>query len=168
MIYHYLSLISDLGTKLICTAVLWPPLLRVVQAASIVGLLRHFTLKSFQAALSPRGTIWTVLYAGMGYASYLVYTQGGGTMALVLYSTQLLLNWAWTPIFFGQHNLKLASYEISALWLAVAACGVKFFSINKVAGMLFIPYLAWVSLATALTFDVWRRNGDRPEPVKTE
>ena len=89
-------------------------------------------------------------------------------MALMLYSSHLLLNWAWTPIFFGQHNVKLAAYEISALWVAVVACGIKFFSINKVAGMLFIPYQVWVTLATALTFDIWRKNGDKPEPVKEE
>ena len=63
-------------------------------------------------------------------------------------------------------NVKLAAYEISALWVAVVACGIKFFSINKVAGMLFIPYQVWV--ATALTFDIWKKNGDKPEPVKEE
>ena len=87
-------------------------------------------------------------------------------MALVLYSLQLLLNWAWTPIFFGLHNVKLAAYEISAFWVAVAACGMKFFTINTVAGMLFIPYLFWVTFAMTLTFNIWSKNGDKPEPVK--
>ena len=114
------------------------------------------------------GPVWTALYAGMGYASYLVYKEGGDTTALVLYSSQLLLNWLWTPIFFGQHNLKLASYEISALWVAVAACGLKFYTINKVAGLLFLPYQVWVTLATALTFNIWKENGDNPEPAKKE
>jgi len=97
-----------------------------------------------------------------------VYKEGGDTTALVLYSSQLLLNWLWTPIFFGQHNLKLASYEISALWVAVAACGLKFYTINKVAGLLFLPYQVWVTLATALTFNIWKENGDNPEPAKEE
>ena len=102
----------------------------------------------------------------MGYSSYLVYKEGGDTMALVLYSLQLLLNWAWTPIFFGLHNVKLAAYEILAFWVAVAACGMKFFTINTVAGMLFIPYLFWVTFAMTLTFNIWSKNGDKPEPVK--
>ena len=110
------------------------------------------------------GPVWTCLYAGMGYASHLVYQEGADTTALLLYGSQLVLNWAWTPLFFGLHNVKLATLEISALWLNVALCGLKFYSINKTAGLLFLPYLTWVSLATALSFNIWRNNGDRPEP----
>ena len=51
-------------------------------------------------------------YGGMGYASYLVMRDGGDLVSLSLYSTQLVLNWAWTPIFFGSHNVKAAFYEI--------------------------------------------------------
>ena len=110
------------------------------------------------------GPVWTCLYAGMGYSSYLVYSEGGDKTALALYASQLALNWAWTPIFFGLHNLKLATLEIGALWISVAVCGAKFYSINKTAGLLFAPYLAWVSLASALTFSIWKKNGDNPEP----
>ena len=113
-------------------------------------------------------------YGGMGYASYLVMRDGGDLVSLSLYSTQLALNWAWTPIFFGSHNVKAAFYEICLLWIAVAATGVNFFHVNKVnidlkvlsscgrmesnslwekvAGLLFLPYQAWVTLATLLNF----------------
>lgn len=140
----------------------------IITRKNISSWYEHLDRPSWRPPKWAFGPVWTALYAGMGYASYLVYKEGGDSTALALYSTQLLLNWAWTPIFFGQHNLKLAFYEISALWVAVAACGIKFYSINTVAGFLFIPYQAWVSLATALTCSIWTRNGDMPKPNKGE
>ena len=110
------------------------------------------------------GPVWTCLFAVMGYASHLVYQEGADTTALLLYTSQLVLRWAWTPIFFSLHRVKLATLVFTILWLNVALCGLKFYSINKTAGLLFLPYLTWASLATALNFYVWRNNGDRPEP----
>ena len=110
------------------------------------------------------GPVWTCLFAVMGYASHLVYQEGADTTALLLYTSQLVLRWAWTPIFFGMHHVKLATLVFTVLWLNAALCGLKFYSINKTAGLLFLPYLTWASLATALNFYVWRNNGDRPEP----
>ena len=111
------------------------------------------------------GPVWSVLYTAMGVASHLVLqSPAADTTAALLYGAQLVLNWAWTPIFFGLHNVRLAAYEICLLWLAVAGCGLKFYSIDTTAGLLFLPYLAWVSLATALTFNIWRNNGDSPSP----
>ena len=108
------------------------------------------------------GPIWTCLYVGMGFASYLVWRDGGDTTCLALYSLQLLLNWAWPPIFFGLHDARAAMLEICLLWVSVLACGLKFYAVNPVAGLLFLPYQLWVSLASALTFNIWRMNGDRP------
>ena len=128
---------------------------------------RHIEKPSWRPPSWAFGPVWTGLYAGMGYASYLVYKAGADPLAMGLYASQLALNWAWTPIFFGAHNLKLATLEIGALWCSVAACGLKFYSIDQTAGLLFLPYLAWVSLASALTFNIWRKNGDKPE-IKSE
>ena len=123
----------------------------------------HITKPSWMPPKWSLAPVWTFLYAGMGYASHLVYQEGADTTALLLYGSQLALRWAWTPLFFGLHNVKLATLDISALWLNVAVCGLKFYSINTTAGLLFLPYLTWVSLAVALNFNVWRDNGDRPE-----
>ncbi len=89
------------------------------------------------------GPVWTALYAGMGYASYLVYRDGGGLMSgaagrwpLALYASQLALNWAWTPLFFGKHDLRSSFYEICAMWINIAACGLSFYAVNRTAGCL--------------------------------
>ncbi len=92
------------------------------------------------------GPVWTALYAGMGYASYLVYRDGGGLsgaakMPLALYASQLALNWAWTPLFFGKHDLRSSFYEICALWLNIAACGLSFYAVNRTAGFQFLLIL---------------------------
>ena len=63
------------------------------------------------------GPVWTTLYGAMGYSSYLVYRGGGGALPLGLYASQLALNWAWTPLFFGCHNVKAAFYEVCLLWV---------------------------------------------------
>ncbi|KAG8224244.1 hypothetical protein J437_LFUL001623 [Ladona fulva] len=114
---------------------------------------------------------WTSLYAGMGYASYLVWRDGEGfdgpaRLPLALYAGQLALNWSWSPIFFHFHSLKWSMVNIVCLWSSVAACGFTFWQINKVAGVLMIPYLGWLSLATALNYRILK---DNPEDTnKTE
>ncbi|XP_063629777.1 translocator protein-like isoform X1 [Cydia splendana] len=114
------------------------------------------------------GPAWTVLYSGMGYASYLVWEECDGftqraVLPMTLYGSQLLLNWAWTPIFFGLKDFKLALIEIGVLTGAATITTISFASINKTAGLLMLPYLAWLGYATHLTYYAWKNN---PEPVK--
>ncbi|XP_055352360.1 translocator protein-like [Paramacrobiotus metropolitanus] len=109
------------------------------------------------------GPVWTVLYGGMGAASWLVWRQGGGStgtarIPLVLYATQLALNWAWSPVFFKYHRLGLAFATISALWINVAACIGSFYPISETAAYLMVPYLGWLTLAAAGNFRFWRDN----------
>ncbi|XP_045455582.1 translocator protein isoform X2 [Melitaea cinxia] len=116
------------------------------------------------------GPAWTVLYSGMGYASYLVYEECGGftdeaVLPLTLYGGQLLLNWAWTPIFFGLKDFKLAFIEISVLSGAAVATAASFSNVNKTAGLLMLPYLAWLAYASSLSYYIWKNN---PKEIKDE
>nr|ADD38479.1 Translocator protein [Lepeophtheirus salmonis] len=110
------------------------------------------------------GPVWTSLYISMGYASYLIYEQGGKSLngpakvPLILYGTQLLLNWIWTPLFFGAHKLRLAFYECLLLVGAVGATTVSFFQMNTMAGGLFVPYLLWSSFASYLNYSIMKLN----------
>lgn len=72
---------------------------------------------------------------------------------------QLTLNFFWSAIFFGTHQLLLALLELAALWLAVAVTLVMFFRKDRIAGLLLLPYLAWVSFAFSLNWALWRLNG---------
>lgn len=107
------------------------------------------------------GPVWTALYASMGIAAWLVWRRGGWRRqrrALSLFVVQLALNAAWTPIFFGWHAMGIAFVEIVVLWIAIAATLVAFWREHTLAGVLLLPYLAWVSFAAVLNFTVWRLN----------
>ncbi|XP_037793770.1 translocator protein-like [Penaeus monodon] len=111
------------------------------------------------------GPVWTVLYSSMGYASYLVYRDGGGwkgaaRLPLLLYGSQLALNWAWTPLFFGKKWLGWACIELVALNINIAACIWTFGDINITASYLMLPYLAWGVFATGLNYWIYDNNKD--------
>ena len=78
---------------------------------------------------------------------------------MALFGVQLALNLAWSCLFFGLQNPGLAFVEVILLWAAIAATMVTFWRRSTVAGLLFVPYLAWVSFASVLNFAIWRLNG---------
>ena len=105
------------------------------------------------------GPVWTLLYVLMGIAAWRVSAEGEqGRGALRLFGLQLLLNGAWTPIFFGLRQPGVAFAEIVATWAAIVATLIAFARTRPVAGLLLVPYLAWVTFATALNWSIWRRN----------
>jgi len=107
------------------------------------------------------GPVWTTLFVMMAVAGWLVWKLRGFTQAcipLTLFGLQLLLNVAWSWIFFGYHQPGWAFVEIILLWLAILATTVAFFRSDKTAGWLMIPYLAWVTFASVLNFTIWRLN----------
>jgi len=107
------------------------------------------------------GPVWSLLYAMMAVAAWLVWREGGWKAqrrALGLFLLQWLFNALWTPLFFGLHRPGLAFAEIVALWLALAVTLIAFSRVRKAAGLLLMPYLAWVSFAAVLNFAIWRLN----------
>lgn len=101
---------------------------------------------------------WTVLYLCMSVAAARVAMAGNAGQALALWSVQIALNALWTPVFFGLRRLGAGLVIIFLLWLAVAATMLAFWQVDRIAGMLFAPYLLWVSVAGALNRSVWVRN----------
>ena len=102
--------------------------------------------------------MWTVLYLAMAVAAWLVWRQAGWCGALVWFGVQLALNATWSPVFFGMHRIGLALGNIVLLWLAIAGTTVVFWRVTPAAGILFVPYLAWVSFATLLNLTLYRLN----------
>ncbi len=107
------------------------------------------------------GPVWTVLYAMMGVAAWRVWLEHGWSSArgpLLLYLFQLVINTLWTWLFFGWELRGWATAEVFLLLGMVAVLQLQFARLNTVAGRLLLPYLAWVSFASMLSFSVWRLN----------
>jgi tryptophan-rich sensory protein len=97
----------------------------------------------------------------MGVAAWLVWRRHGfrgAPAALWLFIVQLFANALWTWLFFGLHRGAFALAEIAVLWLLIAATISAFWPLQRLAALLLIPYLAWVSFASALTFSLWQLN----------
>jgi benzodiazapine receptor len=106
------------------------------------------------------GPVWTVLYAQMAYSAHRVARsrEPGRRPALALWWLQLSLNAAWSPVFFGTRRPGAGAVVIGALLPAVAATAVASVRVDRRAGLLFAPYLAWSAYAAALNLEIWRRN----------
>ena len=103
--------------------------------------------------------VWTALYILMAIAGWRVWRVTDFASRPMLYwAVQLALNFAWSFIFFGAHKILAALIEIAVLWLAVSITTIAFFRIDRVAGWLFTPYLAWVSFAAALNAAIHHLN----------
>jgi len=104
------------------------------------------------------GPAWTVIYALMGYSGWLVWRAGASPLAQALYVLQLLLNLSWQPVFFNVHDLGAALAIISALDAVLVLMIPVFATYSTRAAVALIPYLAWVSFATALNYSIRSRN----------
>lgn len=139
-------------------------------AAAAIGALASANAGAFFQQLirpgwAPPGwlfaPVWSVLYFLMGVSAWLVwrvrgFRGAGGALALFVF--QLAANALWTWLFFAWHLGALAFAEILFLWALILATLVAFWRIRPLAGILLLPYLAWVTFASALTFRLWQLN----------
>jgi tryptophan-rich sensory protein len=107
------------------------------------------------------GPVWSVLYVLMAVAAWLVWRRTGfrgGGLALSLFLAQLALNALWSYLFFGIHRPDLALLEIVVLWAVILWVMLLFWRKVPLAGVLMLPYLAWVGFASCLNFALWQLN----------
>jgi len=129
-----------------------------IQAAAFYRQLAQPTWAPPSAVFGP---VWSLLYALMAIAAWLVWREGGwrrqrGVLALLV--LQLAVNALWSWLFFGWRQGAWAFADIVLLWLLIAATVVASWRVRPLAGALLLPYLAWVSFAAALNFAVWKLN----------
>ncbi|MBN2198196.1 tryptophan-rich sensory protein [Candidatus Wolfebacteria bacterium] len=150
----------------------------VCQLAGIIG--SFFTVSAIpgwyngitKSALNPPawvfGPAWITLYFLMGISAFLIWLSYGKEIeeakkkiikkALTIFIFQLILNATWSIIFFGLQNPFLALMEIILLWLAILWIIIYFYKISRLAGLLLLPYILWVSFAIYLNYSIWVLN----------
>jgi len=135
------------------------PFLAAVGAVAVLGGLASASAsETYQALELPPyappswlfGPAWTVLYVMIGVAGWLLWRAAGWGPALAAWVVQLLLNLAWTPLFFASDRYGWALVEIVVLWLAIVTTIVLARTASRPAAWLLVPYLGWVTFATAL------------------
>ena len=153
----------------------WPKLLASVAACQLAGffgsIFTRAAIPSWYAQLQKPwftppnwlfGPMWISLYLLMAVAAYLVWQKGlavpGVRLALAIFLFQLLLNTIWSPVFFGLRSPLAGAVIIVMLWLAILAAIIAFAKISPPAAWLLVPYILWVSLASALNISIYILN----------
>ena len=130
-------------------------------SASAGAFYRELTRPAWAPPAWLFGPAWTVLYVLMAVAAWLVWRDRGfrgARAALALFLVQLAVNALWTWLFFVWRQGALAFGEIVVLWALILATIIAFWRVRPAAGALLLPYLAWVTFATALTWAMWQGN----------
>lgn len=107
------------------------------------------------------GIVWSILYVMMGVSLAMIVTARGAAgrgIAIGVFVVQLLLNLAWSPLFFGAHQIVLALYLLIAIDVAVLLTIVLFWRVRPLAAILLVPYLCWVLFATLLNWEFRMAN----------
>jgi tryptophan-rich sensory protein len=102
--------------------------------------------------------VWTILYLFIGYAGWLVWSEAGWTLPIVLWGIQMVANALWSFFFFGIRRMDLALVDVGILWLSIALFILAAWPVAPLASLLFVPYLVWVSAAALLNHSVRSLN----------
>ena len=157
------------------TKVTWWKLIAAIGFCQIAGIIGSvFTspnIASWYATLqrpafSPPNwvfaPVWLSLYTLMGISLYLVWTSSAKTKAKMpayyVFAIQLALNAIWSILFFGLQSPLYGLICIIPLWISILATLILFYKISKVSAYLLVPYLIWVTTATALNYSIWVLN----------
>lgn len=140
-------------------------------ATSAMGALASVNARAFYAELvqpawAPPGwlfgPVWSLLFLAMAVSAWLVWrlpvSSGQRSAALGLFVVQLVANALWSWLFFAWRLGGLAFADVLLLWLLIAGTAVAFWRLQRVASLLLLPYLAWVSFAAVLNHTLWRLN----------
>lgn len=119
-----------------------------------------------QPPLAPPGwifpVVWSILYTLMGISLYLVWNSNASfsdkRRAYIFFGVQLFLNFIWSPIFFGMQYFLLAFVVLIFMWLFTLGMILSFYKISKVAGLLQVLYLLWLTFAGYLNFAIYLLN----------
>ena len=137
---------------------------------AVVGALASVEAGEFYAQLNQPswappawvfGPVWSTLYVLMAIAAWRVWKKEGfwsARIILIIYVLQLIVNAFWSWLFFVGHDGWLALVDVVLLWVLVLAVLIGFWRRDRLAGLLILPYFAWVSFATVLTYTMWRLN----------
>ena len=116
---------------------------------------------SFMPPGAAFGIVWPILYALLGVALAMILVEPSSDrrrVALILFFVQLALNFAWSPIFFAGHDIVLAKWVIFVMAALAAAAARQFLKLRRAAGLLMIPYLAWLVFAATLNATIEALN----------
>lgn len=104
------------------------------------------------------GPVWTVLYVLIAVSGWRVWQRDRSGWPMKLWWAQLALNFLWTPVFFGAHQIGLALVVILLMLAAILAFIATAWRGDSVAALLFVPYAAWVAFASLLNGSIWMLN----------
>ena len=133
--------------------------------ATFDGITNFFNVLNKPAWTPPSwafAPIWTTLFILMGIALFLVWRKGferrDVKIAMAVFGIQIILNIFWSVIFFGLRSITGGLIEIIILWIAILVNIIVFYRISKAAGLLLVPYIIWVTIASYLTYTVFLLN----------
>lgn len=127
-----------------------------------VGIYESLTLPAFAPPPIVFPIVWTILFILMGISSYLVFTSNETfemrEQALQIYALQLIVNFFWPLLFFGQQKYLLAFVWVVFLLSLIISMIFAFAEVSKTAAILQVPYLIWTSFAAVLNFCIYMLN----------